>query len=376
MCHNCFNADSVNMALENYLKNIYYNPSKPASFSGPDKLYQFVKKDGKYMISKYRIRKWLQREEAYSLQREARKPPKRSRIVVAGIDDQWSADLMDMVKFAKSNQGVRFILVVIDVFSKHLWLQPLKDKKGPSIVEAFRTIFNKGRKPKRIRTDKGQEFRAKVVQSLFKSESIRHMFAESDVKASVSERVIKTIKSKIYRYFTQRLSYEYVNELQSFAEGYNKTVHRTIDMRPIDVRRDNEEEARLATYLSRQKTERPINTLIFKFKVGDYVRISHTRNIFTRAYDESWTGEIFKVAQRFVRDGVPLYRLTDYNGTEEIKGSFYTSELSKTQPPETFKVEKILKTRGKGNNKQYYVKFLHYPKQLNQWILANDIQNV
>ena len=267
MCHNCFNADSVNMALENYLKNIYYNPSKPASFLGPDKLYQFVKKDGKYMISKYRIRKWLQREEAYSLQREARKPLKRSRIVVAGIDDQWSADLMDMVKFAKSNQGVRFILVVIDVFSKHLWLQPLKDKKGPSIVEAFRTIFNKGRKPKRIRTDKGQEFRAKVVQSLFKSESIRHMFAESDVKASVSERVIKTIKSKIYRYFTQRLSYEYVNELQSFAEGYNKTVHRTIDMRPIDVRRDNEEEARLATYLSRQKTERPINTLIFKFKM-------------------------------------------------------------------------------------------------------------
>ena len=85
------------MAFENYLKNIYYNPSNPASFSGPDKLYQFVKKNGKYMISKYRIRKWLQREDAFSLQRESRKPIKRSRIVVAGIDDQWSADLMDMV---------------------------------------------------------------------------------------------------------------------------------------------------------------------------------------------------------------------------------------------------------------------------------------
>ena len=182
------------MALENYLKNIYYNPSNPASFSGPDKLYQFVKKDGKYMISKYRIRKWLQREDAFSLQRESRKPIKRSRIVVADIDDQWSADLMDMVKFAKSNQGVRFILVVIDVFSKYLWLRPLKDKKGTSIVEAFESIFKEGRKPERIRTDKGQEFRAKVVESVFKSKSIRHMFAESDVKASISERVIKTIK--------------------------------------------------------------------------------------------------------------------------------------------------------------------------------------
>ena len=78
------------------------------------------------------------------------------------------------------------------------------------------------------------------------------------------------------------------------------------------------------------------------------MRISNTRTIVTRAYDESWTGEIFKVAQRFVRDGVPLYRLTKYNGTKEIKGSFYTSEFSKTEPPETFKDEKSLKTRGKG----------------------------
>ena len=110
------------------------------------------------MKSKYRIRKWLQKEDAFSLQRESRKPVKRSRIVVAGIDDQWSADLMDMVKFATSNQGVRFILVVIDVFSKYLWLRPLKDKKGPSIVEAFESIFKEGRKPERIRMDKGQEF--------------------------------------------------------------------------------------------------------------------------------------------------------------------------------------------------------------------------
>lgn len=330
------------------------------------------------MISKYRIRKWLQREEAYSLHREARKPLKRSRIVVAGIDDQWSADLMDMVKFNKSNQGARFILVVIDVFSKYLWLRPLKDKKGSSVVKAFESILTEGRIPKRIRTDKGQEFRARVVQSLFKSEEIRHIFAESDVKASISERVIKTIKSKIYRYFMHTQSYEYVNELQNFAEGYNKTVHRTIDMKPKDVTRDNEERRRSASgYLSFKKdAPKTSKKLRFKFKVGDYVRISHTRNIFTRAYDESWTGEIFKVAQRFVRDGVLLYRLTDYNGTEKIKGSFYSSELSKTEPPETFKVETIIKTRGKGKNKQYYVKFLHYPKQFNQWILASDVENV
>ena len=271
------------MSWENYLKNIYYNPSNPASLSGPDKLYQFVKKDGKYIISKYRIRKWLQKEEAYSLQREARSPQKRSRIVVAGIDDQWSADLMDMVKFTKSNQGVRFILVVIDVFSKYLWLRPLKDKKGLSVAKAFESIFKEGRKPERIRTDKGQEFRAKVVQSLFKSETIRHLFAESDVKASVSERVIKTIKSKIYRYFTHTQSYEYVNELQKFAKGYNETVHRTIDMRPINVRRDNEEEARVATYLSRKMHQRPIKNRDLSLK-WEIMCAFHTREIYLHVH--------------------------------------------------------------------------------------------
>jgi hypothetical protein len=106
--------------MEDYLKNIYFSPSKPASLSGPDKLYQFVKKDGKYNISKYKIRKWLQRQEPYSLQRPYRRPTNRTPIIVAGIDDQWSADLMDMVKFSKYNQGFTYVLVVIDVFSRYV----------------------------------------------------------------------------------------------------------------------------------------------------------------------------------------------------------------------------------------------------------------
>ena len=146
------------MSWEDYLKDIYFNPSKPASLAGPDKLYYYVKKQGKYDISKYKIRKWLQRQEAYSLQRPYRRPSNRSPIIVAGIDMQFSADLMDMVKFAKYNGGVSFILVVIDTFSKYLWLRPLKDKKGSSVAEAFKDIFSEGRIPKRLRTDKGTIF--------------------------------------------------------------------------------------------------------------------------------------------------------------------------------------------------------------------------
>ena len=143
------------MSWEDYLKDIYFNPSKPASFSGPDKLYHFVKKDGKYNISKYKIRKWLQRQEAYSLQRSYRRPNNRTPIIVAGIDDQWSCDLMQMDRFAKYNDGIKYVLVVIDTFSKYLWLRPLKDKTGSSVAAAFKDVFSEGRIPNKIRTDQG-----------------------------------------------------------------------------------------------------------------------------------------------------------------------------------------------------------------------------
>ena len=198
---------------QKYLKDIYYNPANPASLSGPDKLFHYVQKDGKYNLSIYKLRKWLSSQEPYSLQRLHRRPQNRTSIVVAGIDDQWSADLMDLVKFAKYNDGYRYIFVVIDVFSKYLWLRKLKDKKGESVANALETIFKEGRKPYKIRTDKGQEFRARAVQSVFTEAGIKHFYAQYEVKASVAEQVIKTIKKQKSRYFTFKQSFRYIDKL-------------------------------------------------------------------------------------------------------------------------------------------------------------------
>jgi transposase InsO family protein len=101
---------------------------------------------------------------------------------------------MDMVKFSKYNDGYSYVLVIIDVFSKYVWFRKLKDKKGDSVAFALKDIFKGGHKPNRIRTDKGQEFRSKSVQRLFKSTGIRHFYALNEVKTVVSERVIKTMK--------------------------------------------------------------------------------------------------------------------------------------------------------------------------------------
>ena len=359
---------------QNYLKDIYSNPSNPASFGGPERLYQAVQLDGRFDLSRNQIRKWLHNQEPYSLHKPIRYAFQRTPIVVNGIDDQWSADLMDMKKFTKDNAGVSYVLVVVDTFSKYMWLRPLKDKQGTSVAKAFQDIFKGNRKPNRIRTDKGQEFRAKPVTSLMQSHGIRQMFAQNEKKAAISERAIKTIKTKIFRYLTHKNSFKYVDNLQDFADSYNKALHRTINMAPNQVNKDNEEDVRLSTYFSRNHNYK---TKEFKFKTGDHVRITHLRNPFSREYDQRWSGEIFTVATRFRRGGVPIYRIKDYDG-ENITGSFYQQELQKVDLDENnmFKIETVLKTRGKGQNKQYFVKWLHWPKKFNSWIKASDIDRI
>lgn len=368
------------MSWEDYLQEVYYNPQNAGSFLGPDKLFRYVRKDGKYVLSKYKIRKWLQKQEAYSLQKPLRRRFRRNKIMVTSIDDQWSADLMDMAKFAKYNDGFMYILVVIDVLSKYLWMRPLKDKKGVSVAKALREILMEGRVPKRIRTDKGQEFRAKEVQKVLQDYEITHLFAQNETKAAVSERVIKTMKTRIYRFMTYKQSYEYTDKLQTFVRSYNNTYHRTIGIEPKKVNGGNETAVWWKMYWPRDGTIYKKTKTVrkpFRFKIGDRVRLTHIRNPFSREYDERWTGEIFIISQRILRGGLPLYRVQDFDG-DEIKGTFYQSELQKVDVNDNglWKVEEILKTRGKGRNKQYFVKWLHYPKKFNSWIKASDVSKL
>lgn len=366
---------------EQYLSSIYHDPSSPASFAGPDKLYRFVRQEGKFVLSKYKIRKWLQRQEPYSLQRPVRRSFKRNIVITIGIDDQWDVDLMDMTKFAKFNRGSNFVLMVIDIFSKFVWMRPLKDKKGESVANALKDVVLEGRTPNRIRTDKGQEFRSKQVAVLLEQRGIQHLFAQNtEIKANYVERVIKTIRSKITRYMTFKQSYNYIDSLQDFANSYNKTYHRTIGITPEKVTKSKETNLWWKMYwpkktvpIVKSKTTRKP----FRFKLGDKVRITYIRNPFTREYDEKWSGEIFKISQRILRGGLPVYRVVDFND-EEIKGTFYQSELQKVdvRDDDLWKIEKVINTRGKGRNKQYFVKWLNWPKKFNSWISAGDVNNL
>ena len=340
-------------------------------FGGVERLYRDVKKEGKYDISRAQLKKWLMKQDTYTLHKQARRHYKRNRVIVGGIDELWQMDLADMQAHAKENDGYRYLLVCIDVFSKYVWVIPLKTKTGPALVTAFKKILESGRKPQKIQTDEGTEFFNKHFKDLMKSEEIQLYNTYNETKASVVERVIHTLKTRMWRYFTAKRTRRYIDVLQDLVDSYNKSKHRSIQKKPINVTQENEREVWHTLYGEREKKDPPK----YKFEIGDQVRISKMKRTFEKGYLPNFSKEIFTVSQQIPRDP-PVYKLKDYD-QEELSGTFYNEELQKViKEDDVYEVEKILKSRGKGKNKEVFVKWLGYPAKFNSWIPASEVKDI
>ena len=185
-------------------------------------------------------------------------------------DNIWGADLADMQLLSKYNNGIRFLLCVIDIFSKYAWVVPLKDKKGISIVKAFQIILKQSnRKANKISVDKGFEFYNAYFKKWLQDSNIVMYSTHNERKSVVVERFIRTLKSRIYKYMASISKNVYIDKLDDIVDEYNNTYHTTIKMKPADVK-DN-------TYINADKE---INNKGPKFKVGDHVRISKYKKNF------------------------------------------------------------------------------------------------
>lgn len=191
-------------------------------------------------------------------------------------------------------------------------------------------------------------------------------------------------------------TYRYVTVLQDLVNSYNKRPHRSLGSNaPANVNKDNADEIRLDTYLSRQKKTKldknvkvqedvkPSNKVlrkrikpVFKYKIGDNVRISQLKHPFQRDYQQKWTGEYFKVSVRYKRGGIPVYKVRDLDD-DAIEGTFYESELQKVikTGDVLYRVEKVLKRRRRGNIKEAFVKWEGWPRKFNSWIPESSLEN-
>ena len=357
---------------EKYLEDLYGNPKKVGSLGGVKRLFDAVKKENKYKLTLNQIRNWLKKSDTYTLHKPVRRKFQRNTVLASYINYQWDADLADMILLKKYNRNFKYFLLVIDVFSKFIWTAPLKTKTGQEVTDAFKKMLPKTKGlPEKLHTDQGSEFKNKIFQKLLQDHKITHFFTYNELKAMVAERAIKTIKLKLYQYFTESRKLNWIDHLKDVTDTYNATVHHTIKMAPKDVSPLKNAEILRNTYPVTLVEPEP-----FLFDVNDKVRISFTKAPFERAYNYHWTGEIFIVSERYHKQGIAKYKLKDWDN-ESVSGAFYNNELQKVDVTEdsTFKIEKILGRRTRNGVREVKVKWYLWPSKFDSWIPQSNVQD-
>ena len=281
------------------------------------------------------------------------------------VDDIWCSDLVDMQKLSKWNKGYKYLLMVLDIFSKYGWIIPLKTKTGLEVSKALQIIF-KENKPKMLWVDKGKEYHNKNVLVLLAKNDVKIYSSEKEEKSSVCERWNRTIKTKIYKQFTIQNNTIYIDILKKILSSYNNSKHRSIGMTPLQARKpQNYGKVYFKLYGQRESPVR-----VKSLKIGDKVRISkYKRKTFDKGYTPNWTEEVFVIDEIQWTDPI-TYRIRDLNG-ELIKGTFYREELQKTDQV-VYRIEKVIrKTRDKA-----LVKWKGYPDEFNSWVSLKELKNL
>lgn len=298
------------------------------------------------------------------LHKPARKNFQRRRVIIKGLHDLWQADLVEMQSFLKFNRNYRYILVVINTFSKFVWALPVKSKSGKDVTAAMKKILIDAKTPpKNLQTDRGKEFFNRSFQDLMEEFKINHYSSFSNMKASIVERVNRTLKNNMWKRFSMQGNYKWLNILPEVVSEYNNKKHRTTGLKPKDINKSNEKNILKSTY-THIKTVDPLTS---KFNQGDFVRISKYRDLFSRGYTPNWSNEIFQIKE--IKLTNPTTYLLKDDKDEDILGSFYKEELQKVKHANVYLVEKVL--RKKGN--KVFVKWLGMDNSSNSWINKNEL---
>ena len=310
------------------------------------------------------VRPHLEKELAYALHKPVRRRLPTLKVQVWRIDHQWVADLVEVQRLAKHNRGTRYLLTVLDVFSKYAWVEPLKDKTGRSLVQAWERVLKRAhpRRPRQLQTDQDKEFYNCPFQQVLKRHHIHHFSTYGDTEPSVIERLNRTLKERLYRYLTAANTLKFVDVLPQVVQGYNASWHCCIQRAPQAVTPHNELQVWNQLY-----PERPNQPP--KLKAGDRVRLDKQARPFQKGYLSGWTEEVF-VVRRVLPGSVPTYKVEECDGTL-VEGTFYEPELQRvTVDVNTlWRIEKVLKRR----NDQWYVLWKGWPGKYDSWIRRQNL---
>jgi hypothetical protein len=314
-------------------------------------------------ITKEQYLKQLTKELHYP----AKKKFAKLKVRVPHKDHTWSMDLVDMTPWADHNDGYRFILNIIDIWTRYAWSVPLKKKTAKDVLEAFKQVITEsGRKPEKIWVDQGTEFYTQQMTRYLAANNIVRYSTFGQHKACMVERLNRTLKTKMWREFTEFQTNDWVSRQPKLLEWYNHKEHSGIGNRtPYSMSQYPDDEVRWDICIGPVMREP-------KFKLRDVVRVSRAKGIFEKGYTANWSQEQFTIVRRRMGncDEPPVYYLQDHQ-LNEIKGMFYEEELQLVKHAHVYLVETVLKHDKK--NKRMLIKWLGFSDKHNSWIPEENI---
>ena len=407
-------SDSEEMSKDeamDILKKNYGNINHPVAFSGISKIYDLFQG----ILSYEDISKFLSTVDTYSIYRETKKNKRnpfylnnrRQRIeidliemhgVFSTINENSETEIENQEKsvikkikgvtqsgrlISDYNDNVKYILTCIDCWSKFSWVEPLVTKKTNEVLQAFKSVMGRmGKLPiKVLCSDRGKEFMNKSFQKYLKDQGIEFRNPQNLEHAPHIERFNKTFKHLLHKYMDFHVTDRYIDKLQTICKLYNKKEHRTLKITPFEAEnpinfwRVNQEREKF--YLKKKFSK---HSKRVSFNIGDNVRVSISPSSFHRSFNPQFQQEIFKIQNINIKNPVPTYTLSEYDGSNILDGTFYAWELSPINIDE-FRIEKILKRRPakitpKTKKVEYYIKWKGFPSKYNTWEPAKNVQNL
>ena len=364
----------------------------PASFSSAKKLLAAARVE-RSDITLNDVKQYLSTQPSFTKHGFVPKTYRKSMVIVRAPGILLSSDLADFSNLKDHNNGFRYLIVFIDCYSRRLWAFPIKDKRGETVSKVLDDyLLHHHYNFSSLWVDRGKEYHNSHVEKICKKHDI-NMYSVMNyrVKASFSERVIRTIKSKLYRLFTHFNSYNYIDHLDSVVMAYNESRHvGLLGLTPnqVDNITDRDTLDNLTKKMIKQKfgnygaIKRRRHQLDLSLKdilpVNTYVRLLaiNADHVFNKSYVPLFTEEVFAIESINLKENPITYRLRDLN-REIIEGRVYRNELKVAAKPTLFDIEKIIQKKycRKTKKKLVLVKFIGYPDSFNLWLDAKDLVN-
>lgn len=314
------------MSFSEILRELYYGLESPAAYASSQTLAREAKKINPRITVK-KVQNWLSTQDVHTIHRSKRKTYPRRRIITKGLDDVHQMDLLDVSRLAYYNSNVKYLLVVVDCFSRFAFVIPLKRKLGLHVSDAIDNLYkqNSDRIPNYIWTDEGGEFMNVDVRTTLRKYRIKWYSIISSKKASIVERLNRSLRLLLSKALFGKSRPRYLELLPKLVDIYNNRKHRTIGMAPAEVRKSNEQALWIKQYSAHLPT-----SATFKFTVGDLVKITRKKNIFDKESKPTWTEANYEVKYRKATHPV-TYKLIDPANNQILRGSYYEHEMQRAR---------------------------------------------